>query len=717
MKEQEDLIFALDIGTRTIVGLVIEYNEPEYTIITSRIIEHENRAMLDGQIHNVNEVAKQVKKIKHELENELDIKLKKVSIAAAGRALATTRINHIIGLPEPKIIEKEDVKSLEFSAVQKAKEKIVPGEKNNIQYSFVGYSVIEYLLDGIFIRNLEGQKGQRMEVKLVATFLPRIVIDSLLSVINKAELEVEYLTLEPIAAADIVIPHNMLNFNLALVDIGAGTSDIALTKSGSMIGYGMVPVAGDEITEKLAEHYLLNYEQAEKLKLLLNEKNEIKSKTILGKEITINREDALKVIKPQIEEMVSLIVEEIISINTKPPQAVLCIGGGSLTPLLIGELCRKVELPEDRVGVKDGSDLKNIRGEIKGIHSTQSLTPIGIAVISHKNEEGNNFYNIRVNDNSLQIFSLKQPTVSEALLAANIDLKEVRPHAGRGLTFTVNGELKTVKGTIGEAGRVLLNGKEAGFDENIKSGDEIIVKPGKKGKDARAKIGDIISNKLESRKIVLNGEECEIKPQIFQNGKLVDLSTPVEDGSSISFQPLYTIKDAVTRVMKLKENEISNKKVKFFLNGEEKEISKSAYVIKREEKPVDVEEKLEDGMKLSVEENNKLNTTISEVIPEVKKNMALKFNKNQLDIPVKYSIIKVNGEKAGKNYEIKDEDRLEVKWERLTVNDVLAYINYNLSPALKGKISLKINDKPAKFTDYLTDGDKIDMNFIKDYFD
>ena len=82
----------------------------------------------------------------------------------------------------------------------------------------------------------------------------------------------EALTLEPIAAINVLIPPSMRRLNVALVDIGAGTSDIAITDAGTVIAYGMVPIAGDEVTEAISDHYLLDFPMAEKAKReLLNQ--------------------------------------------------------------------------------------------------------------------------------------------------------------------------------------------------------------------------------------------------------------------------------------------------------------------------------------------------------------------------------------------------------------------------------------------------------------
>ena len=115
---------------------------------------------------------------------------------------------------------------------------------NSSQYFCVGYSIVDYQLENQVIGNLVGQIGAEIAVEVVATFLPRVVVDSLFSSLKRADLSVQSLTLEPIAAISIAIPPNMRLLNLALVDIGAGTSDIALVRDGNIYGYAMVPLGG-----------------------------------------------------------------------------------------------------------------------------------------------------------------------------------------------------------------------------------------------------------------------------------------------------------------------------------------------------------------------------------------------------------------------------------------------------------------------------------------
>lgn len=166
--------------------------------------------------------------------------------------------------PEVKI-SSEDIYSLDLNGVDLAHRQVCE-TVTDVNYYCVGYTPVKYYLNGYEITNLEGHKGSEISVLLLATFLPEEVVDGLYAAVEIAGLEVANLTLEPIAAMNVAIPENFRLLNIALVDVGAGTSDICITKDGSIIAYGMIPCAGDEISEIIAKHYLVDFATAEKLK-------------------------------------------------------------------------------------------------------------------------------------------------------------------------------------------------------------------------------------------------------------------------------------------------------------------------------------------------------------------------------------------------------------------------------------------------------------------
>lgn len=322
-KLPDEIIFSLDIGTRNVVGTLAKKIDDKYIVIDFEELEHPDRAMFDGQIHDIDKVANVVEKVKIALETRNSYKLKKVAIAAAGRALKTARVKTLRQIDYTKIIEKDLIDNIEMEAIQKAQSEVVNRENaNSTKYYCVGYSVTRYYLDGSMIINPKDHKGRELEVDLIATFLPHMVVDSLYTVVDKNDLEVVNLTLEPIAAINVAIPENIRLLNLALVDVGAGTSDIAITKDGTISSYGMVSMAGDLLTEAIAKEYLLDFNTAEEVKRKLSINEKITFANIVGMDYTIISSEITEKIMPVIDNITENISNQIKEFNGKAPSAV-----------------------------------------------------------------------------------------------------------------------------------------------------------------------------------------------------------------------------------------------------------------------------------------------------------------------------------------------------------------------------------------------------------
>ena len=449
--QDSDLVFALDIGTRTVVGVVMERKSSEVRVRAARIMEHETRAMYDGQIHDVQAVADIISRIKDELEVELGIPLVKVAVAAAGRALLTSSAR----LEKERLdwgeISREEVHAFEMEAVQRAQQELIAAageEGDSDKYFCVGHSVTNYYLEGQPIGSLIGQVGTQVTIEVIATFLPRVVVDSLFSALRRAGLEIHSLTLEPIAAMTVVIPPRMRLLNLALVDIGAGTSDIALVSEGSILGYAMVPMGGDEVTEKIAEHYLLDFDTAEALKCQLAENQVVVVEDILDNQLEISVSEVANQVREILHHLATGIACEILTLNRKAPDAVLCIGGGSLIPGLMSELARALELPTNRVGIRTREAVAEIRGDFSALQGPQGVTPKGIAFNALQGEPLP-FIRVVVNQREVPLWSLKETTVATALLAAGINMSNLYGKPGMGLTLEINGQVQVVKGELG----------------------------------------------------------------------------------------------------------------------------------------------------------------------------------------------------------------------------------------------------------------------------
>ena len=340
-----------------------------YRILAAKVAEQEPGAMQDGQIHDIKMVAKTISLITDELEQDLGRIPKQVAVAAAGRTLKTMVGSASLQVSPLEPIDEHTVQALEMQAVTAARGHLTSAVQDSSASSqgnwastdiFVGYSPITYYLDNEPITSLTGHRGTTIGVDILVTFLPRIVIDSLSASLAAAGLEMGSLTLEPIAAIRAAIPPSMRRLRLALVDVGAGTSDIALTRDGTIIAYGMVSIAGDEITEALCQHYLLDFHQGEELKRQFQRNERLSVTNVLGQKIMPQPREVAQIMMPAVKALAAAISEECLRLGGSPPQAVICIGGGSLTPFFPETLAEYLKLPKDLVAVRDRNAIANV---------------------------------------------------------------------------------------------------------------------------------------------------------------------------------------------------------------------------------------------------------------------------------------------------------------------------------------------------------------------
>lgn len=542
-------LFALDIGTRSVVGIILEERDQTFHVVDILVEEHKERAMVDGQIHNVLKVAEAIISIKTQLE-EKHGPLEKVSVAAAGRALKTEQASVQMDIKNRPIFSEEDVSRLELSAVQKAQSHLVQEDiqKNSNHYYCVGYSVLYYRLDGEEIGSLVDQQGTEASIEVIATFLPRVVVESLLSALKRANLEMEALTLEPIAAINVLIPTSMRRLNVALVDIGAGTSDIAITDHGTVVAYGMVPVAGDEITEALSDHYLLDFPLAEEAKRSINQSDFIRIQDILGFDQNIPKEQVIEVIQPAAHELASAISTEILRLNNnRPTKAVMLVGGGSLTPTLTSILAEKLNLPENRVAVRGIDAIQNLTKEDHIPITPELVTPIGIAIAAKRAPI--QYMSVEVNNQIVRLFELKEMTVGDALLAANISAKKLYGKPGIALSIQVNGRDIYIPGEHGKPATIHVNGQEANTKTIIKSGDKIKLLEGQDGKPGEATVRDLLDD-ASVKTITFQGVMYIVEPSVKVNDKKVALDTPLNDRDKIVVNSPQTVEQILIAIQK-----------------------------------------------------------------------------------------------------------------------------------------------------------------------
>lgn len=499
-------VFGLDIGTRSIVGTVGYKKGDEFYCVAQRIKEHETRAMLDGQIHDIGKVGESIAQVKEELEKAIGRKLTEVCIAAAGRVLKTKTVQMKLEFPEVKEVTLEDIYTLKSMAVQKAYDEFGEVNQDGISFYCVGNTVIHYYMNDYQITNPEGHKASSIGADLIATFLPDDVIDGLYKAVEIAGLHVASLTLEPIAAIQVAIPEKYRMLNLALIDVGAGTSDICITNDGSIVAYGMIPSAGDGLTEVIAKHCLVDFDGAETIKRQLGEKDEIEYEDIMGLPMTISSKEMLEVLDEPIRALADAAAEKILELNgDKPVSAVFVVGGGGKIPGYTDLVAEKLGIPKQRSAIRGKEVMGNIIFEEEVTKDSTLVTPLGICLNYY--EQSNNFIIVTFNDKRIKLYDNDKLSVVDAALQADFPNEKLFPRRGKTLHFTVNKKARSVKGQLGEAALITLGGREANIYTPIHENEIIKITESSEGAPGTMTIGglpefrDIISVQVQDKRL------------------------------------------------------------------------------------------------------------------------------------------------------------------------------------------------------------------------
>ncbi|MEG0642076.1 MAG: cell division FtsA domain-containing protein, partial [Clostridium sp.] len=522
----------------------------------------------------------------------------------------------------------------------------------------VGYSVKSFYLNTYVISNLIGHKGEMISAEVIATFLPRSVVDSLYTVMNKVDLKVRNLTLEPIAAIEAAVPKNLRLLNIALVDIGAGTSDIAISSKETISSYGMVPMAGDEVTEVIAQEYLVDFNKAESIKRKIDECEEITYTDVLGLENTINSENIKKLIAPVVCKIAEAISKKILEINgDKSPSAVFLVGGGAHTFGILNEIAKGLNLPIQRIAIKDRTVVQECT--CSNELGSAGVTVLGIALIALRSM-GNDFIDVFLNDNPISLFNSHKHTIMDVLLQAGVNPSLLIGKNGKSLRFKINDKRRLVFGEVGKNAKITINKKKATLETMVNAKDKIKVIYARPGKDAAPKIMDQLDS-IDSIGIYLDGKLVNLEPMAFVNGKQKKLTSLIKDGDNIEVE-------FPKNILSIKKYIINDDRC-IYKNGVELE---DDYI-------------LCDGDEITSQVTTIKETEVEniEAIETVEKN-------------TEYS----SKEKLGFKVIVNGEEKTLFDKESYMLVDVLSVMNIDLS-TLKGQINLVLNGKSAAFTDEL----------------
>ena len=734
-------VFGLDIGTRNVVGTVgYQTDDKEFVVTAQYVREHETRAMLDGQIHDIGRVAKTIKEVKDELEKQTGQPLEEVCIAAAGRVLKTVTTHVEYEYAQESVVTGEDVHTLDLLGIEKAQEALK--EVNDTSYKFycVGYSTVKFFLnDEVFI-SLEGHKANKIGEDIIVTFLPEDVVDGLYAAVGQAGLSVANMTLEPIAAINVAIPENYRMLNIALVDVGAGTSDISITRDGSIIAYGMIPHAGDEMTEVIVQHFLVDFNMAESIKLQSTTSDTVTYKDIMSIEHTIPAQDVWDVTAPVVDNIAQEVSAKIRELNgDKTVSACFVVGGGGKIHGFTEKLAEDLDLPEERVALRGEEVLGDVTFEQEDIKKDPLLvTPIGICLNYY--DQRNNFIMVRFNGERIKLYDNNRLTIVDAALQAGFPNDELFPKRGTPINFTVNGVARLVRGEAGEGAVVTMNGKPASINTPLEPNSEIIIEPSTAGEAAEYKISQLDEYNHSVITFIINGRKVSCPRFVQVNGRLEPEDYSIRENDVIETRNYYTVRQ-IAQFMDL----VIDTDQMIFVNNEEADLDTLVYEnfsvewktdeygVARidnntyndtQESDTDEASVLAEQDANSTESDNTVARTSEQMMNQVLDELHDDFAKEAEASAVPENELPKNElPKNDIQEDIQEEDSSEntitviVNGEPVELSgkdtyifvDIFTHISFDLQEGKGRAIATVINGRDAQFSEELHEGDKIEL--------
>ena len=736
-KNPGNLVFGLDIGTRSIVGTVGYRTDEKFHVIAQESKQHDTRSMLDGQIHDIDKVGRTIADVKDEIERKIDRQLNEVCIAAAGRVLKTITTTAEIEYEEDTVIDAEQVYTLDMLGVEKAYEEFHETNDTDVKFYCVGYTVVKYYVNGQPMSAPEKHKAKKLSVDLIATFLPDDVVDGLYKAVEIADLTVANLTLEPIAAMQAAVPEMYRMLNIALVDVGAGTSDISITRDGSIVAYGMIPKAGDELTETIAQSLLLDFNMAEYVKTKTLENETIRYEDIMGISHSIEPAEVIKICENVIEDMTTDIAEKIKELNgDKSVSAVFVVGGGGKIPTFTDKLASKLSIISERVALRGKEVLKDIDYQIENpVIDSMYVTPIGICLNFF--DQKNNFIFVNFNGKRIKLYDNGHLTVADAAMQADFPNEGLFPRRGKELQFNVNGKPHMVRGKLGEAAVVKLNDVEVSLNSPIQAGDKIKVTESTPGDDAYTEIKNLaeFGGKIS---VVVNEKTIDLPQYAEINGQLQSEFYSIQNGDEIKMLNYYTIKQ-IAEFMDVVINPEFNIYVNNKVANQDTLVYENFNVIWTMEKlnlsdvtdapddneNIDFSKYLSTSVETTVEDSD---DTQDEEVKDTTE--SVKPETSVSEVKSEETNVDSNAESVAENVEASNEEPAEPALQEFTVYvngdevhlkgkkdyilvDVFDYIKFDLSKPEGRSVATKINGENALFAQTLNPLDRVDIYWEK----
>ena len=352
-KESKDLIVGLDIGTSKVVAVVAEIQaDGRFDVIGMG--QHESKGLKKGVVVNIETTVNSIQRALEEAELMADCKIRDVYTGIAGSHIKSFNSSGMVAIKDKEVTSADIARVIET-----AKAVSIPGDQQMLHVL-----TQEFIVDGQEdVREPLGMSGMRLEVKVHIVTGAVSAAQNIVKCVRRCGLEVQDLILQPLASSLAVLTEDEKELGVVLVDVGGGTTDIAIFTGGAIRHTAVIPIAGDQITNDIAMALRTPTADAEDIKVSHGTAKQVLANADDMIEVPgigergprmLSRQALAAVIEPRVEELFSLVqqvvresgYEELLS------SGVVLTGGTSLMDGVV-ELGEDIFLKPVRIGVPD----------------------------------------------------------------------------------------------------------------------------------------------------------------------------------------------------------------------------------------------------------------------------------------------------------------------------------------------------------------------------
>lgn len=377
-KERNDkIIVGLDIGTSKICTVVGEFTEGRLEIIGVGIVP--SKGIRKGVVINIDETVESIKRSIQEAEIMAGTRIKTVYVGIAGGHIKSYNSTGVIAIKNRKVTEEDKRRVIDAAQALN-----IPLDREVLHVLPQEYIVDSQ--DGI--NEPLGMSGVRLEVKVHIVTGAVSAVQNIIQCCIKANLDVANIVLEQIAASEAVLTDDEKDLGVALVDLGGGTTDLAVFHGGSIKYTSVLALGGNHVTNDIAIGLRTPTMEAERLKLKhgcalasMVDKDDMIEVPAVGvkKSKLVPKTTLANIIEPRMEEIFTLVNREIVKseVENLITSGVVLTGGGAL-------LYGAAELAENVFSLPVRIGIPRISGVVDVVSSPQLSTAVGLVLYGSK---------------------------------------------------------------------------------------------------------------------------------------------------------------------------------------------------------------------------------------------------------------------------------------------------------------------------------------------